>query len=95
MPLPPPPPPFSPEAATTPERKRRLRKMTWVIIAWCVLILAWMIGGAANAKCEKEQYTDACEAGTAIGVGIVGVIGFMGFVVLALIWLMSRPKDRP
>jgi hypothetical protein len=75
----------------------RWRKMTWAIIVWCVLILVWMVGGAASNECGQER-TDlnqsACEAGTGIGVALVGFLGFLGFVFLSLIWFMTRPKGR-
>lgn len=72
----------------------RWRKMTWVILIWCALILAWAIGGGASADCENEKYTDACEAGTGIGIAIILFLGFLGFIVLSLIWFMTRPKGR-
>lgn len=82
---------------------RKWRKMTWVLIVWCGLILAWAIGGAAGNECDEEAGSefldrstaqDACEVGTGIGVAIVLFIGFFGFVFLSLIWFMSRPRER-
>jgi hypothetical protein len=85
---------------------RRWRKMTWVLLAWCALIVVWVIAGASSAthktatECAHSTVlsTKACEeagtAGTGIGVAIILLIGFVGFVFFALIWLMSRPKGR-
>jgi putative copper export protein len=75
----------------------RWRKMTWALIIWSGLMLAWVIGGTTANKCAS--YADAasksgCQAGTAIGVGLIIGLWFMGFVVLALIWFMTRPKSR-
>ena len=78
------------------------RKMTWVIIAWCVLMAIWIIAGIANSDsashCAHETYRGACEAGSTAGTGIAVValwfIWFFGFVILSLIWFMSRPKGR-
>ncbi|CAN5472986.1 hypothetical protein BH20ACT15_BH20ACT15_02390 [soil metagenome] len=73
------------------------RKMTWVLIIWTVLILIWMIAGAAGNDCgseTSEATQSGCEAGTGIGVAIIGLLGFFGFVFLSLIWLMTRPKGR-
>jgi hypothetical protein len=76
----------------------RLRKMTWALIIWSVLFLIWIIsaGGSANCSDQAGQYQNAkqsgCEAGTAIGIGLLIVLWFLGFVVLSLIWFMTRPK---
>lgn len=79
--------------------------MTWVLIVWTVVILAWAIsGGTSGAKnCASQTGSpflsahaaqQACNAGTGIGVAIILVIGFFGFVFLSLIWFMSRPRHR-
>src|SRR5947208_17029047 len=85
---------------------RRWRKMTWVLVIWCAIILIWAIAGGASNNSQKyceahpSQYLSqhACEeasnAGTGIGVAIILVIGFVGFVFLSLIWLMTKPKRR-
>jgi hypothetical protein len=94
----------------SPVRKRRFgpgwRKMTWVILTWSALMLAWIIGAAgssdASSYCRehRSQYLSIrdCEAvhnaGTGIGVGLLVGLWFLGFVVLTLIWLMTRPKGR-
>jgi hypothetical protein len=67
--------------------------MTWVLIAWSVLVLVWVIVGVNSADCENEEFQDACEAGTGLGVGVILFLGFMGFVVLALVWFMTRPRE--
>jgi hypothetical protein len=80
--------------------------MTWVVIAWCTLIIVWAIAGGASSNstsyCEGHPSAylsqKACEearnAGTGIGVAIILLIGFVGFVFFSLIWLMTRPKGR-
>jgi len=78
------------------------RKMTWVIVVWCVLMAAWIVGAIVSAdpgsNCAHETYRGACEAGssagTGIGVVVLWFIWFFGFIVLSLIWFMSRPKGR-
>ena len=81
------------------------RKMTWVIIIWCVLILVWMVAGGSSAQdandCANEVTEsarqlceDATDVGTGIGVALIGFLGFVGFVFLSLIWFMTRPKGR-
>lgn len=81
---------------------RRWRKMTWTIIAWCVLMAIWIIGAIASAdpesQCAREAYRGACEAGSTAGTGIgvlaLWFIWFFGFIILSLIWFMTRPKGR-
>src|ERR1700739_3921946 len=78
----------------------RWRAMTWAIVIWCVLIVAWAIagGGSAASNCANQTHpyltqqeaTNACEAGAGIGVALILFIGFIGFVFLSLIWIMSR-----
>ena len=75
----------------------RWRKMTWVLLIWCILILVWAVAGAAGNDCGSETTQlnqEACEAGTGIGVALILFIGFIGFVFFSLIWFMTRPKGR-
>jgi hypothetical protein len=75
-------------------RRPHWRKMTWALIVWSGLILAWAIGGAASNHCDQQAYTSACQAGTGIGVALILGLGFFGFVLLSLIWFMTRPRNR-
>jgi predicted small integral membrane protein len=74
------------------------RKMTWVLIIWSALMLAWIINAGVGADCSEQvgQYQQAkqsgCEAGTGIGIGLLITLWFMGFVVLGMVWFMTRPK---
>lgn len=85
------------------DRLRGMRKMTWVIIIFNVLMLVWLVGGvgsAANeADCEAEatqSLRDACEAGTAVGATLgAGLIIFLwvaGVVILGVLWLVTNRK---
>jgi RNA polymerase subunit RPABC4/transcription elongation factor Spt4 len=75
----------------------RWRKATWALIAWTGLMALWAGSGLANVS-NIRATSDAERAGVAIGTGIGMsiIIGtwFVGFIVLALIWLMSRPQRR-
>ena len=84
-------------------RRPHWRKMTWVLIIWCAIILIWAIAGTAGNDCATQagdqflsakDAQSACEAGTGIGVALVLLIGFFGFVFFGLIWFMTRPKGR-
>lgn len=73
------------------------RKATWALVVWSGIIAAWAIGGAAGNDCGSERTElnqSACKAGTGLGVAFILFIGFCGFVILALIWLMTRPARR-
>lgn len=75
------------------------RKMTWVVIVWCVVMAVWLVAAAGQGdNCAHETYRSACEAGSDVGKGI-GVVfiwffWFFGFLALSLIWFMTRPKGR-
>ena len=69
---------------------RSWRKMTWVLVAWCALILFWAIAGAGSADCGGDQ---ACQAGAGLGVLLILFIGFFGFMFFAVIWFMTRPRE--
>ena len=75
-------------------RRPHWRKMSWVLIVWCVAIVAWAVSGASSASQCTGNYAGACQAGTGIGVAIILLIGFVGFVFFSLIWFMTRPKGR-
>lgn len=68
----------------------KYRKATWALIVWCVVIALWLVTGLSATHCADQ----ACNAGKGIGAALILFVGFCGFVVLSLIWLMSRPKDR-
>lgn len=77
----------------------KCRKMTYVIWAWCIAILAWAIAGATSTPkqhCGIYQHacTEGAQAGTAIGVAIIMLIGFFGFVFFSIIWFMTRPRTK-
>ncbi len=83
----------------------RWRKMSWVVIIWCVVMAIWIIAALGQAdpggNCvhhaylSKQSCEDASNAGTGIGVVVLWFVWFFGFIPLALIWFMTRPKDKP
>lgn len=73
------------------------RKATWALVIWGVLMLAWVVSAAASSDCDNTaKYSDstACGVGTGIAIFLILGVAFAGFLVLSLIWLMSRPKNR-
>lgn len=73
---------------------RNWRKMTWVLWAWSILIIAWAVAGGSHASstCTNAAYQNACNAGAGIGVLLILFIGFVGFCFFSIIWFMTRPR---
>ena len=83
----------------------RWRFMTWLILAFNLLMAAWLIfgvGGAVNnADCGSQvdqAAQDACEGATAVGAGIGGIFIFvlwaLGDVILGVLWLVTKSSKR-
>jgi hypothetical protein len=80
----------------------RWRKGTWIILAFNLLMLNWIIGGAHAAQRNKDcgslnQHTcdAATDIGTAIGVSVIIALWVAGDSILGIIWLVTnRSKTR-
>lgn len=78
------------------------RVFTWVILAVNLLFLIWVISGTSSASSNCNGLTGRalsdCQAGTAVGasIGIGLIIVLWGFVdvILGVLWLVTRPKNR-
>jgi hypothetical protein len=76
------------------------RPLTWVILAVQVLFVIWIIAGVNGTSdtCPKDQYSDACNAGEAIGAGIgIGIVIFLWAlidVILGVIWMVTNKNKR-
>jgi hypothetical protein len=77
------------------------RPLTWVILVVQVLFVIWIVvavNGVASDTCTNDQYSDACRAGEAIGMGIgLGLILFFWAlidVILGVIWLVTNKSKR-
>lgn len=75
------------------------RKMSWVLIAWTVLMVVWLIAGVGGAAEECTQQAtqleeDACTVGAGIGAVLITTIWFLGYIPLGLLWFITRPKGR-
>lgn len=78
---------------------RRWRKMTWLLAVVNLLFLIWVIGAIADRPSKScapgdSLCVNASDAGTGIGVAFIIGFWFVVFIVLALIWLMTRPRHR-
>lgn len=100
---------WGPSAATLTKKKRMLpdwRPLTWVIVVLNILFLIWVIAAIASAahnnaaSCAndtiigQEACTNASDAGTAIGVGIVIFFWAAVDAILGVIWLVTRSRGR-
>jgi len=84
--------------------KRRLfprwRIFTWLILAFNVGMLIWVIAGANTGRSCGGLTGDAllnCQAGqvgTGIGVGLIIGLWAAGDVILGVLWLITRPHTR-
>src|SRR5205809_7991493 len=85
--------------------KRRWRKMTWALVAWSALVLAFIVirvMQVATKSCSDFSLNGDCvkieangRASTAIEYTFEGVvIWIVGFIVLAVIWFMTRQQAR-
>ncbi|MFK4069154.1 hypothetical protein [Streptomyces sp. NPDC029674] len=95
-PVPPPPghPPGAPRG-----RRPHWRPLTWVILAFNLLMLLWLVAGVNAASSEGEKCVGkACEAGndigTLIGTGVILFFWMAGAVILAVIWLVTNANFR-
>lgn len=84
------------------KRILRLRKMTWVLLIWTVLMFAWMIGGASSASSQAREdcrndpavvegilSEQACIDASDVGTGIgVTLIFFLWFIGFVVLGLI-------
>ena len=79
----------------------RWRPFTWVILAFNVVMLAWIISAIASHASTCHGLTGTaltdCEASNT-GVGIAATLLFifwaLGDVILGVLWLITRPRTR-
>lgn len=84
------------------------RPFTWIILVINALFLIWVISaisggtnavsdcstlvGNAKSNCEAENVGTA--VGTGIGTAIIFVFWVIVDVILGVLWLVTRPKDK-
>lgn len=98
---------------STTSRRRRLpdwRLFTWAILAFNLLMVLWIVVGAAsvNGHCAHQagvagvetakQAAGVCQGATDLGAGIAiaGLVALWvaGDVILGVLWLVTRPRGR-
>lgn len=76
------------------------RIFTYVILAFNLLMLIWVIAGAAGGSgqptdcgvLDAETCNDASDAGTAIGVALLIMLWAFGDIILGILWLITNRK---
>ena len=80
------------------------RKATWALATWNVVMIVWLataMGGVGDLSCvgEAGAALAVCEAGVNIGLSLglsfVPMVWLVGVIAFGLVWLISRPKNRP
>lgn len=79
----------------------RFRVFTWIILAVNAFALLYIILSAATrpgpTNCgtlSAQTCTDAYNAGSAIGIGLLIGLWVAADVILGIIWLITKPKTR-
>lgn len=71
------------------------RPFTWVIVIINLLFVIGLISAIGSAECEaEEELRGACEAGTAIGAGVLIIFWFFVDAILGIIWLVTNRGRR-
>ncbi|MFJ3665360.1 hypothetical protein ACIPSE_02780 [Streptomyces sp. NPDC090106] len=76
--------------------------MTWVVLAFNLLMLLWLIAGINGASgegdsCVDQLCEDANDVGTAIGVGVILFVWATGAVILGVVRMVTNrsfPQGR-
>ncbi|OLT10883.1 hypothetical protein BJF79_25280 [Actinomadura sp. CNU-125] len=72
------------------EPRRRHRVFPWIFLVVQLLFLVWVILGAdSGGECSPDS-KGACEAGTAIGVGLIIALWVAVDIILALTYLVFK-----
>jgi hypothetical protein len=92
-------------ASSTGKVRRRLlprwRFFTWVILAFNLIMLIWVVIGASTGKSCKGLTGDAltnCQAGqigTGIGVGLIILLWALGDIILGTMWHQATDPAVP
>ncbi|MGH3325983.1 MAG: hypothetical protein ACRDOV_16380 [Streptomyces sp.] len=78
----------------------RWRVFTWVILAFNLIMLTWVILGASSGPDCGGKTGDAltqCEAGqVGTGIGVFGLILIwaLGDIILGVLWMITKPHKR-
>lgn len=75
---------------------RHWRKMTWVLIAWVVLMIIWASSTSSSRSCKpvpgSAGFVQECSGGLNVGRWLAIAAG--GFALLGLVWFMTKQAKR-
>lgn len=97
------PPPPPPKRRSRGRWRPHWRLFTWVIIAFNLVMLLWLIFGIVEANkdicaTKPPEVQDACrvgsDVGTVIGVGALVFLWMAGAVILGVLWLVTNSRKE-
>jgi hypothetical protein len=82
-----------------PSHRTGWRKMTWVILLWNLLMVAWIITGLAtnHGNCNglsQQACSAAHDIGGGIAAGLIAAVWVAGDVILLILWLVTNQGVR-
>ncbi|PAZ09561.1 hypothetical protein CLM62_45745 [Streptomyces sp. SA15] len=81
-------------------RSRRIprwRLLTWVILAFNLAMLLWLVIALdeASERCVGELCRDVNDPGSTLGAWLVIFFWLTGVVLLGVAWLVTHRTERP
>ena len=76
------------------ERSVWQHPLTYVVLGWNALMVVWVVSALASQEPCEPGLEDACNAGTALGIGFIMVIAALGDVILGVLWLVTKPSGK-
>jgi len=77
------------------------RKMTWVVVIFNLIMLIWIIAGAAGThasncgQLSQRVCNDATATGAGIAIAALIVLWVLGDIILGILWLVTRGRSCP
>jgi len=75
--------------------------MTWVILIFNAIMVAWIIGGVASThasncgQLSQQVCNDAANTGKGIAVVALVVLWLVGDAILGVIWMVTKGRSCP
>jgi hypothetical protein len=76
------------------KQHRKHRVFPWIFLAIQIIFLVWIILGANSGGDCPEGQEGACEAGTAIGIGLIIALWVAVDIILGLTYIVFRMFRR-
>jgi hypothetical protein len=75
--------------------------MTWAVVIFNVIMLVWIIAGAASThathcgQLSQQLCNDATTTGAGIAIPALIVLWVLGDIILGILWLVTRGRSCP